>query len=243
MELGAGRDHLVFELEFSFSAGRLRIGNGVFEVWQSDESPYAEGFRSLKCVQSYFPGKTNFFAGMLADAVDCVRDRQRVPVSQAEDALAVIEYISALEAAYVVEKVRRYDVQGKNILNVREKYYPADVSFVHALLGYDMRRLPGMLETLVYHELRRRGYEVFTGQLGEREIDFVAVKGAEKQYIQTTYLINNDESVIQREFVNMLAIPDQHPKLVLSLDEHWTGNVEGVRHQYLGDWLKTQGAV
>jgi predicted AAA+ superfamily ATPase len=149
----------------------------------------------------------------------------------------ILEYIAALEAAYAAEKVRRYDVQGKNILNVREKYYPADVSFIHALLGYDSRHLPGVMETLVYHELRRRGWEVFVGQLGDKEIDFVATKGGEKTYIQVTYLINNDDEIIQREFGNLLAISDQHPKLLLSLDEHWSGNIEGVRHQYLGNWL------
>ncbi|MDR0909801.1 MAG: ATP-binding protein [Spirochaetaceae bacterium] len=149
----------------------------------------------------------------------------------------ILDYIAALEAAYAVEKVRRYDVQGKSILNVREKYYPADISFIHALLGFDTRRLPGVMETLVFHELRRRGYEVFTGQLGDKEIDFVATKDSEKIYIQTTYLINNDAEIIKREFGNLLAIPDQYPKLVLSLDEHWKGTVEGVRHQHLGEWL------
>ena len=69
IELGAGRDHLVFEIEFSCSEGRLRIGNGVFEVWKSDESPYAEKFHSLKRVTPAFEGPTGYFANMIADAV------------------------------------------------------------------------------------------------------------------------------------------------------------------------------
>ena len=65
MELGAGRDHLVFELEFSCGKGRLRIGNGVFEVWKSEESSYAEGFRSLVKSKKTFIGPTMYFSNMV----------------------------------------------------------------------------------------------------------------------------------------------------------------------------------
>ncbi|MDR2658941.1 MAG: Gfo/Idh/MocA family oxidoreductase [Spirochaetaceae bacterium] len=94
IELGAGRDHLVFEIEISCSFGKLRIGNGVFEVYKSAASPYAEGFRSLSKICSNFEGPTGYFAGMLADAVECVRDRNHTPLSGAEQGLAVIEYLS-----------------------------------------------------------------------------------------------------------------------------------------------------
>ncbi|MDR2343593.1 MAG: Gfo/Idh/MocA family oxidoreductase [Spirochaetaceae bacterium] len=96
IELGAGRDHLVFEIEVSCAAGRLRIGNGVFEVCVSAPSTYAEGFRSLSKIRSGFEGPTAYFAGMFADAVSCVKDATRVPVSGAKQALAVIEYLSSV---------------------------------------------------------------------------------------------------------------------------------------------------
>jgi predicted AAA+ superfamily ATPase len=149
----------------------------------------------------------------------------------------ILGYTSALEAAHVVEKVRRYDVKGKKLLNIREKYYAADVSLIHALLGYDDKRLPGLMETVIYGELRRRGYEVFTGQYDDREIDFVCIKGSEKLYVQAAYLIGNDQKIIQREFGNLLQIPDQYPKYVVSLDDKRTSSVEGVRHCYLPDFL------
>jgi len=100
MELGAGRDHLVFEIEFSCASGRLRIGNGVFEVWESVESPYAENFRSLKMTTSGFTGATGYFANMVADAVACVKEPGRCPVSSAEDGLAVIEYLNSISPWY-----------------------------------------------------------------------------------------------------------------------------------------------
>ncbi|MDR0377772.1 MAG: Gfo/Idh/MocA family oxidoreductase [Spirochaetaceae bacterium] len=96
IEAGAGRDHLVFGMEFSCERGRLRIGNGVFEVWESGPSPYAEMFRSLKKTREGFEGPTGYFANMAADAVACVRDPARKPRSGADDGLRVIEYLHGL---------------------------------------------------------------------------------------------------------------------------------------------------
>jgi hypothetical protein len=96
IELGASRDHLVFELEFSCAQGRLRIGNGVYEVWESTESPYAQGFRSLKRADDRFEGKTGYFANMIADAAACVREPGRRPCSSAADGLRVIEYLHSV---------------------------------------------------------------------------------------------------------------------------------------------------
>ncbi|GHV77229.1 oxidoreductase [Spirochaetia bacterium] len=98
MEIGAERDHLVFELEFSCALGRLRIGNGIFEVWESAESPYAEGFRSLKRTGDTFEGKTGYFADMIEDAVACYHDPARQPRSGAADGLRAIEYLNSVKA-------------------------------------------------------------------------------------------------------------------------------------------------
>ncbi|MDR2110414.1 MAG: Gfo/Idh/MocA family oxidoreductase [Spirochaetaceae bacterium] len=96
IELGAERDHLAFEMEFSCERGRLRIGNGIFEVWESGESPYAEGFRSLKKTEEGFGGPTGYFANMQADAAACARDPSRRPRSHAVDGLRVIEYLHSV---------------------------------------------------------------------------------------------------------------------------------------------------
>jgi predicted dehydrogenase len=97
IEIGAGRDHLVFEIEFSCERGRLRIGNGVFEVWESAESPYAENFRSLLRTGETFEGPTGYFANMMADAAACIREPDREPVSSAAQGLAVIEYLHSVK--------------------------------------------------------------------------------------------------------------------------------------------------
>jgi predicted dehydrogenase len=107
IELGAGRDHLVFELEFSCNQGRLRIGNGIFEVWESRESPYAEGFRSLEKTQGRFTEKTGYFSAMAADALSCALDRTRIPLSSAADGLRVIRYLHSVGAWRARQKAGR----------------------------------------------------------------------------------------------------------------------------------------
>jgi hypothetical protein len=94
--VGAERDHLVFELEFSGERGRLGIGNGLFEVWESGPSPYAEGFRSLTKTGAVFEGPTGYFANMVKDAVRCVRDNGYEPRSSAADGLEAIHYLRSI---------------------------------------------------------------------------------------------------------------------------------------------------
>ncbi|MDR1866906.1 MAG: Gfo/Idh/MocA family oxidoreductase [Treponema sp.] len=101
IEIGAERDHLIFEIECSYATGKIRIGNDVFELWESGPSVYAERFRSLFKIQETFKGPTGYFVNMIADAVDCVRDSRRLPLSSAQDALAGIEYLDSL--AYSLE--------------------------------------------------------------------------------------------------------------------------------------------
>jgi len=98
IEIGAGRDHLVFEMEFSCEKGRLRIGNGVFEVWESAPSPYAEKFRSLRKTDETFSGPTGYFANMVKDAAACAKEPGRQPRSSAADGLRVIEYLNSVKA-------------------------------------------------------------------------------------------------------------------------------------------------
>ncbi len=100
MEIGSGRDHLVFEVDLSFARGRLRIGNGLYEEYRSGPSPYYEGMRSLARVHRGRVRVTGYFSGMMADAVACARDPGRKPVSRAADGAAALEFVdAALRAA------------------------------------------------------------------------------------------------------------------------------------------------
>jgi predicted dehydrogenase len=95
LEIGAGRDHLVFEIDLGFESGRLRIGNGLYEEHRSGPSPYYEGMKSLAIRKARGPRVTGFFSRMLEDAVECARDEGRTPVSSAVDGLAAFLFVES----------------------------------------------------------------------------------------------------------------------------------------------------
>jgi len=153
------------------------------------------------------------------------------------DPSTIYHYLNALSDAFIINRIRRYDIQGKEILQTNEKYYLGDVSLAYAAFGYKDRMISGILENIVLLELQRRGYSVYVGKLGDKEIDFVAEKQNEKLYVQVAFKITDAESTINREFAPLLTIKDQYPKYVVSMDDFWQDNVEGVRHVYLPDFL------
>lgn len=90
---------------------------------------------------------------------------------------AVYNYLDWLEKAFVIYRCQRYDLQGKAVLKTQEKFYLADASLKYCIMGFDLKSIPSMLENVVYFELKRRGYAVYIGKSGTKEIDFVAVQG------------------------------------------------------------------
>ena len=146
----------------------------------------------------------------------------------------IYNYLRWLEQAFVIYSCKRYDLQGKAVLKTQEKYYLADVSLKYALCGYNGRMRAATLENIIYLEMRRRGYEVYIGKLGSKEIDFVAEKRGERIYVQACVTIPEDST---RETDNLLEIPDNYPKYVVTLDHLATGNENGVRIVHLEDFL------
>lgn len=152
------------------------------------------------------------------------------------DLNTVYNYLSALESSFIVKRVQRYDLKGKEILKTNEKYYIADQSLKYALSGYKDRDISGVMENIVFHELERRGYRVFIGKFDDKEIDFVAEQKGERIYVQVAYKLSAD-STVSREFAPLLAIKDHFPKYVVTLEEFWQDNIEGVMHKHLSDFL------
>ena len=147
----------------------------------------------------------------------------------------IYNYLDALESAFLIHKVSRWDIKGKRVLETLEKYYFEDFGIKNALLGYSEDSISGLLENTVYLELRRRGYEVYIGQGVNYEIDFIAVRRDETAYFQVTYLLASPET-IEREFSPLLNINDNFPKYVLSLDEV-NFSRQGIQHRNIRDWL------
>ena len=147
---------------------------------------------------------------------------------------SIYNYLEWLEKAFVIYRCRRYDLQGKSVLKTQEKFYLADQSLKYCIMGFNPKSIASMLENIVYFELKRRGYEVYIGKLGTKERDFVAIKRDERIYVQVCRTRPENSG---REIGNLLAIKDQYPKYVVTLDELSTGNVNGIKIIHLFDFL------
>ena len=152
------------------------------------------------------------------------------------DLNTVYNYLHALEGAFILYRVPRFDIKGKEFLKTQEKFYLSDVSLLYATMGYKDRLISGVLENIVFLELKRRGYTVAVGKSDSTEIDFVAEKQGRKIYVQVAYKLDN-QSTINREFNTLLNIKDQYPKFVVTMDEFWNDSVEGVEHLHISDFL------
>lgn len=152
--------------------------------------------------------------------------------------LSAINYLKAASNAYIVNKVPRYDIHGKRLLETNDKYYFEDLGLRNMLAGPNRTGdIEKVIENSVYLHLKSLGYKVSVGSMPNGEIDFVAEKGGMPTYLQVAYLIV-DEKTIEREFGNLLKIKDNFPKYVISMNPMAQArNYEGVRHLALRQFL------
>jgi predicted AAA+ superfamily ATPase len=148
----------------------------------------------------------------------------------------VQSYLSMFTSAFIFFRVSRFDIKGKRLLEIHEKYYAGDIGLKHNLLGYKIGDISGHLENIVYLELLARGYKVEIGKYNEREIDFIASTGNEHLYIQVAYLLH-DQKTIDREFGALEMINDNFTKLVLSMDKFHDANRNGIKWMNLIEFL------
>jgi predicted AAA+ superfamily ATPase len=145
------------------------------------------------------------------------------------DMNTVHTYLDALVSSYIITRVQRYDIKGREILKTQEKYYLADSGLQHAVFGYRDRHISGILENIVHNELVSRGYAVYVGKLDALKVDFIAEKAQQKVYVQVAYRLEGEQAV-QREFAPLLKIGDSYPKFVVTMDPRFSDTIEGVRH-------------
>lgn len=152
------------------------------------------------------------------------------------DLNTVYNYLNALESAFIIYRIPRYDIKGKEILKTNEKYFIGDQSLLYAVMGYKGRFISGILENIVMLELKRRRYQVYVGKLDNAEVDFIAEQGNKKIYIQVSYKMT-EQATMDREYKPLLAIKDNYPKYVLTMDEQGNDSFEGIEHRHIADFL------
>lgn len=154
------------------------------------------------------------------------------------DPKTVDRYIRGLTDSLLFYEARRYNIRGKEFLSTMNKYYATDMGMRNMLVQGSSSDVGHILENLVYLELKRRGFEVYVGQLGaDGEIDFVTMKDGKLAYYQVA-ASTLDEEVLKRELAPLNNIKDNYPKYLLTLDELFEDmNYDGVQKLNALKWF------
>lgn len=221
-----------FNLQYEFSMNALRdsfrsaILQDVISRYQIRNASVLE-----KLIQYVFSNVGKTFSAL---SISKYFKSQRINVSVD----TILSYLGMIQDAFLIYKVSRNDLIGKNILKTEEKYYIADHGIREAISGSNMKVIESILENIVYIELLRRGYKVYIGKIHDYEVDFVAYKGKEVSYYQVSYLMEL-ESTRDREFGVYKLIKDNFPKYVISMDKV-DFSQDGIVHMNIEDFLNNE---
>jgi predicted AAA+ superfamily ATPase len=154
----------------------------------------------------------------------------------------VENYLEALTESFILYKVGRYDVKGKQQLVTGAKYYISDIGLRYYLLGNKKADMGHILENVVYLELMRRGYEVHVGKVGNAEVDFIAIGEDGEEYYQVAYTVEgapgkDGKTTLERELAPLESIRDHNPKFLLTLDFTPNTSHNGIKQINALDWL------
>lgn len=148
----------------------------------------------------------------------------------------VENYLETLVNSFILYRVSRYDMKGKQYLSSGFKYYLSDVGLRYYLLGSKKADEGHILENIVYLELLRRGYEVYIGKSDEKEVDFIAINEQGEEYYQVAYTVR-DEKTLERELASLESIKDHNPKYLLTMDFTPYTSHNGIKQINVLDWL------
>lgn len=155
---------------------------------------------------------------------------------------SIYNYLDHLDGAFVLDQVPVYDLRGKRYLETAGKIYFADLGLRHALIGYRASDIGQYLENIVYLDLKKRGWAVSVGRVGEWEVDFVAQQGEKKCHVQVAYLIP-DRETSDRELRPLRGIKDNYPKYLVTMDEMPPSSEEGIQRMPIEHFLLRQDDV
>lgn len=149
---------------------------------------------------------------------------------------SVYDIIHRILDAMLVSKCPRYDIQGKNVMTLYEKYYVVDLGLRTALHLNDFPNYGANIETILYNEFIARGYQVYVGKTYKGEVDFLIINGNKRVYVQACYKLSESNQTREREFNAFSTIADSYKKYVLSTDsEDYSYN--GIEHLNIIDYL------
>ncbi|MDR3205582.1 MAG: ATP-binding protein [Candidatus Methanoplasma sp.] len=149
----------------------------------------------------------------------------------------VDDYLGCLEESLTFYRAKRYNIKTKEELVVNDKFYLSDLGIRTAVLGRREADVGRIMENLVYLELRRRRFTVYVGKLDDNEIDFVAMDGIRKVYVQVCYSLKDPDTEF-REIRPLKAINDHHRKIVVVMERSMNSDRDGISEIELREFLK-----
>lgn len=153
------------------------------------------------------------------------------------DVKTVEKYLSGLIDSMILYKVNRYNIKGKAYLSNLSKYYIVDIGLRNQLLGNRNIDFGHIFENIIYLELLRREKNVYVGQFGDKEVDFVVLNGEKVEYYQVALTVL-DENTLKRELEPLKKIKDSYPKYLITLDEIGVNtNYDGIKILNGLEWL------
>lgn len=208
--------------------------DGIYNTILVKDVVKREGITDVSLLESV----VKFIADSIGSPISAKRISDTINSSGRRVSVNTVEnYLKALTDSYVLYKAERYDIKGRQLLKTLGKYYIVDTGIRNMLLSSSESDIGHLIENIVFLELRRRGYKVNIGKMLESEIDFVASDMVGRSYYQVSASVL-DSRTLERELSPLKKIPDNYPKLLLTLDEIGTGsNYEGIRHVNLLHWL------
>lgn len=242
-------ESLMKYLEFGGLPHLFRLGlENVDMVWEYIQNIYntivlkdvvqREGLRNVTLFENLMSYVSDN-AGQLVSATSLSKylKSQQVPLTP----LSAINYLKSASNAYIINKVSRYDIHGKRLLESNDKYYFEDLGLRNMLVGTNRAGdIEKVIENAVYLHLKSLGYKISVGTQPNGEIDFVAEKNDKKLYAQVAYLIA-DERTMEREFGNLLKIADNYPKYVISMNPVMRHeDYMGIQHITLRQFLMSE---
>ena len=208
--------------------------DGIYNTILVKDVAKREGISDIAVLESI----ARFLCGNVGSPVSTKKISDTINSSGRRISVNTVErYMRALCDSFLFYKVNRYDIKGKQSLKTLGKYYIVDTGLRELLVSSSSGDLGHLLENIVYLELLRRGYKVNIGKLAEKEVDFVADNADGLMYIQVS-ASTLDENTLKRELEPLQKISDNHPKLLLTMDEYIpNANYDGIRKLSVLEWL------
>ena len=147
----------------------------------------------------------------------------------------ILNYVEYINNSMIASKASRYNIRGKSVMTLLEKYYLVDLGLLQLKSSPIEKKVGGRLENIIYNELLARGYDVYIGKTDNGEIDFVVDNFGDRFYIQVADYLSSDE-VVEREFGAYKNVGDNFPKYVITMDK-MDYSRDGIIHKNIVKWL------